>query len=216
MIRLGSTQQYSQASSLLNSSDSVREWVSDKGKQWSDSGPIKTQTSEISLYKIKKLRETPGWASEKKQSRIKKIFVFLQASQHLRRAASSSSCGLLVAATTTTFSSFPVSMPSNCTNWLHWSLLPIFAIGSKVFPVDSFHSKDWHPTRIHEYDLTKEMIHYIVTYHCFPPEAATWSTSARAAWLASGWARGRSWSRHSLLLPGNVHASFQFQLLFTL
>ena len=38
--------------------------------------------------------------------------------------------------------------------------------------------------------------------------AATWSTSARAAWPASGWARGRSWSRHSLLLPGNVHASY--------
>ena len=41
MIGLGSTQQYSQASSLLNRSDSVSEWVTDKHNQWSDSGPIK-------------------------------------------------------------------------------------------------------------------------------------------------------------------------------
>ena len=45
MIGLGSTQQYSQASSLLNSSESVSEsvseWVTDKHNQWLDSGPIK-------------------------------------------------------------------------------------------------------------------------------------------------------------------------------
>ena len=50
MIGLGSTQQYSQASSLLNSSESVSEsvsqWVSDKHNQWSDSGPIKREYNE--------------------------------------------------------------------------------------------------------------------------------------------------------------------------
>ena len=57
MIGLGSTQQYSQASSLLNRSESVSEsvsqWVTDKHNQWSDSGPIKKISFHLKIMAVR-------------------------------------------------------------------------------------------------------------------------------------------------------------------
>ena len=64
----------SHQSSLLNSSESVSEWVSDKSKQWSDSGPINMTGNDIISQDIFAICKE--WFFEKNKS----FLVFLTSS----------------------------------------------------------------------------------------------------------------------------------------